>query len=564
MEKNSFEKSYVLLFMVFVCYMSTASYIYVYSGMVLLTWVGFCLNSVIFEMSLILDMVSLSYGSVVILISMSVMVFSESYMSSEQYKSRFNWLVMLFVLSMNFMIFVPNLVTMLVGWDGLGLVSFALIIYYQSVKSVNAGMLTVLINRIGDVFLLVTIVFMINLGQWGFIFMESNKAMIVLYLSVVFAGMTKSAQIPFSSWLPAAMAAPTPVSALVHSSTLVTAGVYLLIRFFPLLDSLSFMKEFLFMVGSVTMMMAGVSAMYEYDMKKIVALSTLSQLGVMILSLGVGMVELAYYHLLTHAMFKALFFVCVGSVIHCYGGSQDVRNMGTLFFCMPVTSVCMGISVLSLCGSPFLAGFYSKDLIIEMIMVSNFSIISLVFLVLGTFFTIFYSMKFLCCLFWNSSSAQKFYYSSDGSFYNLISMGILVVGSIFGGWYLSWLSFNFRSVLFLSSGMKNFIFMLTVFAFMVMLVKKDFYMVEGIMSVWVNSMWFMVPMSTQMVMGFPLSSSISLYKVFDHGWNEWLGPSGVFNYAGKMSSKFQSFQFNTVVVFLFFIMFMGTSSVMIM
>jgi NADH-ubiquinone oxidoreductase chain 5 len=218
-------------------------------------------------------------------------------------------------------------------------------------------------------------------------------------MRIVIAGITKRAQIPFSRWLPAAIAAPTPVSALVHSSTLVTAGVFLLIRFYPMLCIMPYIKEFLFFVGRITILVAGVRAIFEYDIKKIIALSTLRQLGVIILSLGVGVMELAFFHLLTHALFKALFFVCAGRLIHCYKGNQDVRLIGSLFLRTPVTAICVSCAIMALCGAPFLAGFYSKDLIIEIILVSNFSLISLVILIVGTIFTVFYSVKFFYFLF---------------------------------------------------------------------------------------------------------------------------------------------------------------------
>lgn len=177
------------------------------------------------------------------------------------------------------------------------------------------------------------------------------------------AAITKRAQIPFSAWLPAAMAAPTPVSALVHSSTLVTAGIYLLIRFRSALSET--ILPILLLFSSLTMFMSGLGANFEYDLKKIIALSTLSQLGVILRILSLGFKDLAFFHLLTHALFKALLFICAGAIIHNVKEYQDIRLMGGLVVFIPLTCMCINLANLALCGTPFLAGFYSKDLILE-------------------------------------------------------------------------------------------------------------------------------------------------------------------------------------------------------
>ena len=176
--------------------------------------------------------------------------------------------------------------------------------------------------------------------------------------------MTKRAQIPFSAWLPAAIAAPTPVSALVHSSTLVTAGVYLLIRFRAALAG-TFTQTVLLLLAGLTIFMAGLGANFETDLKKIIALSTLRQLGVIMRILALGWADLAFFHLLAHALFKALLFICAGSIIHRAGDYQDIRMIGGLVNYIPLSVISINLANLALCGTPFLAGFYSKDLILE-------------------------------------------------------------------------------------------------------------------------------------------------------------------------------------------------------
>jgi len=206
---------------------------------------------------------------------------------------------------------------------------------------------------------------------------------------IILAAITKRAQIPFSAWLPAAIAAPTPVSALVHSSTLVTAGVYLIIRFNYFLGS----NFYLFYLGCATMFISGLGANFEIDLKKIIALSTLSQLGVIIFILSLGFRELAFFHLLAHALFKSLLFLCAGVYIHGAGDCQDIRYLGGAIGSMPVSSVFFGCCSLSLCGFPFLSGFYSKDLILEVYIMGEINVIIIAGVILGTFFTVTYSAR---------------------------------------------------------------------------------------------------------------------------------------------------------------------------
>lgn len=252
--------------------------------------------------------------------------------------------------------------------------------------------------------------------------MKNDYRIGVIGVLVVLAAITKRAQIPFSSWLPAAMAAPTPVSSLVHSSTLVTAGVYLLIRFnFSLRDEVMIVLLF---IGSITMFMAGLGANYEFDLKKIIALSTLSQLGLMMGILALGGYRLAFFHLLTHALFKALLFMCAGCIIHNLGNCQDIRYIGGLVSQIPLTCCFFNISNFSLCGLPFLSGFYSKDLILE--------VLSIDYLNLFIYFVFFFSTGLTVCY-----SVRLRYYSLFGDF-NYISLhhirdkGLIILKGISG------------------------------------------------------------------------------------------------------------------------------------
>lgn len=205
--------------------------------------------------------------------------------------------------------------------------------------------------------------------------------------------MTKRAQIPFSSWLPAAIAAPTPVSALVHSSTLVTAGVFLLIRFHPFLSSFAPYTYILLILRALTSLKAGIRAIFECDLKKIIALSTLSQLGIIIFALAINQPLFALFHLVTHALFKALLFICAGSLIHYHHHNQDLRSIGNLVNQIPLTITSMFVANLALLGFPFLAGFYSKDLIIESLLFNQHSFLLLIIIITTTALTAAYSLR---------------------------------------------------------------------------------------------------------------------------------------------------------------------------
>nr|ALN11728.1 NADH dehydrogenase subunit 5 [Linepithema humile] len=362
-------------------------------------------------------------------------LYSKVYMEGDKNMDRFMLLVFMFIMSMIIMILSPNIFSILFGWDGLGLVSYCLVIYYQNYMSYNSGMVTVLCNRIGDVGLLMSIGLMVMYGSWGMYMLDSSIVMMFLIL----AAMTKSAQIPFSSWLPMAMAAPTPVSALVHSSTLVTAGVYLMIRFNNLLMK-SNLNKFLLFISVLTMFMAGLMANIEFDLKKIIALSTLSQLGLMMMILSMGFSLISFYHLLTHAIFKSLLFMCAGIMIHLMNNNQDIRNYGSLNKLVPFTMMSFYISNLSLCGCPFLAGFYSKDLIMELVYLNNMNLFLLFMIIFSLTLTVSYSFRLFYYLFFGEMKFYSYLFVKENMLMNF-SMMILMILSMIVGSMMNWLFF---------------------------------------------------------------------------------------------------------------------------
>lgn len=375
------------------------------------------------------------------IIRLAVFRFSEAYIVNDKHFKGFHFLLFGFVLSMLLLIFSPNLISAIVGWDGLGLRSYLLVIYYSSTKAYNSGIVTALRNRVGDVLILLGIGALVYEGEWNTYFYRRLSLPGEIIILIIVARTTKSAQIPFSAWLPAAIAAPTPVSSLVHSSTLVTAGVYLLIRHYDLLWD-SGLRIYLLWIGRLTMTLARVRALYEIDIKKIVALSTLSQLGIMILSLGAGLYWLRFFHLLAHAFFKALLFVATGNLIHRRLDYQDLRRMGNSISRIPLSSSIVILANFSLCGLPFMSAFFSKEMILEYLLLGNYPVYGYMLIFLGVLLTRAYRSRFIFLVFLTKSRGFRFMHQFDRDFKIIQSMLLLIAPAVAGGFILHELIFS--------------------------------------------------------------------------------------------------------------------------
>lgn len=523
-------------------------------------WEVVSLHSISIVITFLFDWISLIFISFVLLISSLVIFYRNQYIAEDFNVNRFILLVLIFVISIMILIISPNLIRILLGWDGLGLVSYCLVIYFQNVKSYNAGILTALSNRIGDVALLLAIAWILNYGRWNYIFyleiMSKDLEIIIIGGLVILAAITKRAQIPFSSWLPAAIAAPTPVSALVHSSTLVTAGVYLLIRFNILLVD-SWLGQFLLLISGLTIFIAGLGANFEFDLKKIIALSTLSQLGLIIRILSIGFFKLAFFHLLTHALFKALLFICAGVIIHNVKNAQDIRFIGRLNIRIPLTCGCFNIANLALCGIPFLAGFYSKDLILEIVILSYINFFS--------FFLFFFSTGLTVCY-----SFRLVYYSITGDF-NITSLNILndkrwvisfsifflIFIAIIGGSILNWLIFFNPRIICLPFDIKILTLVVCILGGVIGYIISNvsiFFLNKSLFSYnfsrFVGRIWFIPIISTLGVVKLPLILGLYSYKSFDQGWREFFGGQILYNQLKNYSLYIQEFQNNNLKIYL--------------
>nr|ALO70392.1 NADH deshydrogenase subunit 5 [Bolitobius castaneus] len=522
------------------------------------------INSNSIVMTILIDWMSTLFMSFVLYISSMVVFYSKGYMEGDLYLNRFIMLVSMFVLSMMLLIISPNLISILLGWDGLGLVSYCLVIYYQNVKSYNAGLLTALSNRIGDVALLISIAWMLNYGSWNYIFyiefMKNDISMSMISWLVVLAAMTKSAQIPFSSWLPAAMAAPTPVSSLVHSSTLVTAGVYLLIRFNYSM-SMNLML-FLLFVGTMTMFMAGLGANFEFDLKKIIALSTLSQLGLMMSILALGEFKLAFFHLLTHALFKATLFMCAGCMIHNLSNCQDIRFMGSFSIHMPLTCTFFNISNLSLCGLPFLSGFYSKDLILEILSMNYLNMFIYVIFFISTGLTVCYTFRLIYYSLLGNFNFSSLNSLNDLNYFMLSGMSGLIFLVIMGGSILMWVMFPTPYFICLPIVMKMMALIVTMIGIWIGLEFSKFKMNYNLkimlnykLSQFLALMWNMPILSTLGINFYPLYMGKVLFKNLDQGWSEYFGTQNIYYSMKNYSMGLQFIFKNNLKIYLMMLVF---------
>ncbi len=460
-------------------------------GELSLEWEAFARQGWAITLLILVDFVRVIFLSTVLLISGGVILYRSCYMGGDKFSSRFGLIVLRFVGRIRLLILRPNIIRLLLGWDGLGVTSYLLVCYYSREKRFNARMLTALTNRLGDVAVLLRIGFISGRSEYMYgLISGSNCAPPGLWFGLILiAAMTKSAQIPFSSWLPAAMAAPTPVSALVHSSTLVTAGVYLLIRF----NYFIVMRDYawvILMLGLVTITMAGGAALFELDIKKVIALSTLRQLGVIFFRLGLGQTFLAFFHLISHAYFKAMLFIAAGAIIHSVKDYQDLRKIGSNSRNLVVLASVILVANLRLCGMPFLSGFYSKDVILEIMIFKGGRVPAVRLMLLATGLTLMYSVRLSLGLFGGGAKRERLRSEVEVRATIFIGMGVLILPSIIGGWWLSGVS-RFRPIIWLPLWQKLIILCLIILLGVWLLSRGVMFRPRSFLAKVAHQMWFM-------------------------------------------------------------------------
>ena len=385
----------------------------------------------------------------VVFISTLIHIFSTDYMSEDPHNQRFFSYLSLFTFFMLLLVSGANYFVMFVGWEGIGIVSYLLInFWFTRLQANKAAILALTMNRVGDMGLSIGFFALFALFgsiDYATVFSLSpylnETAITIIGLLLLSGAMAKSAQIPLHSWLPGSMEGPTPVSALIHAATLVTAGLYLLLRSSPLLEYSSTALLVITLVGATTAFFAATCGLVQNDLKRIIAFSTISQLGYMVMAVGLSQYNVALMHVVNHAFFKALLFLGAGAVIHSFADQQDVRRLGGLIKFLPFTYTAMLVGSLSLLATPWLTGFYSKDLIIELAY-AQYSFSGTFAYILGSLtagLTAFYSFRLISLVFLTVPNGPKISYlnSHEASLAVIIPLFVLALFSIFFGFVFS-------------------------------------------------------------------------------------------------------------------------------
>nr|YP_009325917.1 NADH dehydrogenase subunit 5 [Vertebrata lanosa]APC24958.1 NADH dehydrogenase subunit 5 [Vertebrata lanosa] len=544
---------------------------------------------------------------VVTFISFLVHFYSVEYMKFDPHFPRFLSFLSIFTFFMLILVTSANFLQLFIGWEGVGLASYLLINFWFTRLSANKSALKALIiNKIGDLGILMSILLLLlgfsnsldflfifslaplldNFYFTFFVFKFHYISFIIFFLTIGVVG--KSAQLGLHTWLPDAMEGPTPVSALIHAATMVTAGVFVLIRFSPLIEFSTIMLNFLVIIGSFTAFFAAFTGIFQHDIKKVIAYSTCSQLGYMVFCCGLSCYNISFFHLFNHAFFKALLFLGAGSVIHSVNNEQDMRKMGSLLSLLPLTYSLMLIGSLTLTGFPFLSGFYSKDLILEISNIfwnnnlhTNLGILACWLGTLAAFFTSFYSYRLIYLTFINNNNSTLKIVKSvhESSIFITLPLILLGIFSVFVGYFLKeffiglgtdswnnslffwpnhnyfveseflnvflkWIPFIFTFLGFLTASILNF----SVLNFMYYLPTFNLFFFI------INKKWYFDFFYNRLIV-YPLLNFGYLisYKNLDRGFIELIGPVGITFLVRKIFNIIISLQTGQITHYIFFI-----------
>nr|YP_009341845.1 NADH dehydrogenase subunit 5 [Mindarus keteleerifoliae]AKM70086.1 NADH dehydrogenase subunit 5 [Mindarus keteleerifoliae] len=512
----------------------------------------FYFNSCLVVYVMLIDWMSMLLLSFIFLISSMIMLYSMEYMNYDLNKNRFLLLMNLFILFMFLMAISPNMISILMGWDGLGMISFCLVLFYQNKKSYSSGFVTVILNRMGDLFIILSLIWMLNFGSWNFIYLNYYLNFNYLFnigFLIMLASLTKSAQIPFSSWLPLAMAAPPPVSSLVHSSPLVTAGIYLMIRFNEIFMNF-YLFNYLLIISCLTMLMSGLNAIYEFDLKKIIAFSTLSQMSFMFMILCLGKIEMCFFYLLMHALFKSMMFLSAGILILNMNNNQDIRKMGGLINYLPFCSFIFMLTLMSLCGFPFFCSFYSKDLIFEYFLMFDLNFIFYFLFLISFFLTFFYSIRVIYYLMlMNFSMFNYLMMIKFESNILILSMILISLLMLFFGSFFMWILFIKFDLILLEFKFKILDFLILFFSIWFFFELNNFlFSMKNFLNLinifFFSSMWNMLYLKVNFFLNNFLYSMSPVMKMIEIGWVEYKFNSDMFFFLKKMFFFYQKIILN--------------------
>nr|AHX02488.1 NADH dehydrogenase subunit 5 [Riquetophycus sp. HSY-2014a] len=576
------------------CYIFLSSW--VNSGILTISW------------SFLFDSVTSIMLIVVTSISSLVHIYSVKYMETDPHRPRFMAYLEIFTFFMLVLITADNLVQMFLGWEGVGLASYLLINFWYTRLAANQSAIKALIvNRVGDFGLslgILTIFWIFNTVDYATIFSLTPlfENYFLYFLGIEFHGITligiflfigavgKSAQLGLHTWLPDAMEGPTPVSALIHAATMVTAGVFLLIRFSPLIEFSSTILFVLILFGSLTAFFAAMTGVFQHDLKKVIAYSTCSQLGYMVFACGMSCYDVSLFHLTNHAFFKALLFLSAGSVIHAVSNEQDMRRMGSLSKFLPLTYSLMLIGSLALAGFPFLTGFYSKDFILELTQTLSYSNLNSTYIAfacwlgnLSVFFTAYYSFRLIYLTFLNNTNLNRISYKlvHESTFLMSLPLIILGFGSLFVGYLLKDLFIglgtdfwgpsililpnhsNFVEAEWLPTLIKWLPFFLSIFGIILAniinltsissYIFHKFIKINSFFAFLTNKKWYWDILYNRLIVLPTLSFGyIISFKILDRGFIELLGPYGLTKLIPNWSQLILKLQTGQITHYLFF------------
>jgi proton-translocating NADH-quinone oxidoreductase chain L len=591
--------SFILSFIFFINFIKTGSVV----TLSLSNW--FFLDSINIEWSFYFDSLTVIMLVVVTFISFIVHLYSSEYMANDPHLVRFMSYLSLFTFCMLILITAGNFLQMFVGWEGVGLSSYLLInFWFTRLQANKSAIKAMLVNRIGDFFILLslfTICFSFNSFDYNIIFNLSSlvSSYYIVFLNfkipildlicllLFFGAMGKSAQVGLHTWLPDAMEGPTPVSALIHAATMVTAGVFLIIRCSYLFELSPFVLQIVILVGCLTAFFASTTSLFQNDIKKIIAYSTCSQLGYMVFACGLSAYDVAIFHLFNHAFFKALLFLGAGSIIHAAYDEQDMRFLGGFKNLLPFSYAITVIGSLALIGFPFLSGFYSKDTILEVayIKYNFYSQFSYTLGVITAFFTACYSTRLVFLVFLSQSNINRITLSKahEGSWPLFISLFLLCILSLFVGFLakdmMIGLGVNFwatgifvlphnyalSDVEFINSNIKLLPLFIVLFGVFITsylyIYKTTFYFLSRKLEYFIkiytffNKKWYFDRIYNEIiVINFLKYGYYLTYKSIDRGLLEKIGPHGISRVSKDIFNFIQFYQ--SGIIFHFLLMFL--------
>nr|AER54504.1 NADH dehydrogenase subunit 5 [Ectopleura larynx] len=543
----------------------------------LVNWfeLGILENKVSFRFDLIVGFMLV----LVNLVSFCVHLYSCSYMSNDPHLPRFISYLSLFTFFMIVLITSSNLIQLFIGWEGVGLCSYLLInFWFSRIQANKSAIKAMIVNKIGDIGLLIGMVILFIYSgsfQYNELFsyfsvVKINKLELFLPLLLIIIGIIgKSAQIGLHIWLPDAMEGPTPVSALIHAATMVTAGVFLLIRISPLFEILPEILILIILIGSLTSFFSAVIGLTQNDFKKVIAYSTCSQLGYMITICGFSEYALGLFHLINHGFFKALLFLSAGSIIHALSDNQDMRKSGGLKNILPLSFILILVGSLSLMGLPFLTGFYSKDLILELIKNSNILFYSFLLCLSSAFLTAFYSFRLIYFTFLNYPQLGKIKINniSEGDLKLISPLIILCLFSLYFG-YLSHFSILGNPFPPLISNQVKFLplFLSLIGLFLALLlglkIKSSWFLIYNKLNNFfynlsINLWYFDLSINKFLVKPLLNLGYDKTYKLIDSQIIEKFGPSFFYSLISLSSNKLSKFHSGKLSLYLFLLILLS-------